>query len=67
MISKANSSIVQATYPTRVNGTKEVQGNASLSKTEGTDKIKQLKESIDSGTYKVDLEALSKEIAKTLL
>lgn len=67
MISQANNgSVVRAAYPTKVNA-KETQGNVDLPKAEDTNKLQKLKELIDSGQYKVDIDALSKEIAKTLL
>ena len=46
---------------------KSTNANSSVSKQGNTSKIQQIKESISDGTYKVDLEALSKKIADELL
>jgi len=64
MISQTNNSVVHVAYPSKAN---ESKGNVGLTKVEDTNKLKQLKESINSGEYKVNIEALSQEIAKTLL
>jgi len=69
MISKSNSSIVRATYASNLGESKsaKVNTNTSVSKQGDTSKIEQIKASLASGEYKVDLDALSKKIAEELL
>lgn len=69
MISQANSSQVRATYASNLGESKtaKASANASVSKQGDTSKIEQIKESLSSGEYRVDLDALSKKIAEELL
>jgi len=69
MISQSNSSSVRATYNSNLIESKSTKGkaNTTVSKQGDTSKIDQIKESLASGEYKVDLEALSKKIAEELL
>jgi len=67
MISQANSSALRASYPTKAGEAKEPKQAASVTKQGDTSKIEQLKESIGSGEYKVNIEALSQKIADELL
>ena len=69
MISQSNSSSVRATYSSNLGESKNTKTsvNTSVSKQGDTSKIDQIKESLASGEYKVDLEALSKKIAEELL
>jgi len=69
MISQANSSSVRATYASNLGESKaaKVSTNATVSKQGDLSKIDQIKESLASGEYKVDLEALSQKIADELL
>jgi len=69
MISGVNSSVVSSAYANNMNENKEIKPNAKLasSKDGSGNKIEKLKESIDSGEYKVDLSALSKKMADELL
>ena len=67
MISQANSSAVQTSYQSKTAQTKEAKANTVVSKQGDTSKIEQLKESIDSGEYKVNIQALSEKIAESLL
>ncbi len=68
MISQSNSSSVRAAYSANLDS-KPTKGkaNISVSKQGDTSKIDKIKESLASGEYKVDLEALSKKIAEELL
>ena len=66
MISQTNSSSVRTAYTNNFGETKDAKG-ATVSKQGDTSKIEQIKESLASGDYKVDLEALSKKIADELL
>jgi len=69
MISNVNSSLVRNSYNNNLNENKEVKPNAKLttSKDGSQNKIEKLKESIDSGNYKVNLSALSQKMADELL
>jgi len=67
MISKANSSALNAAYSSKLGESKDVKQAVSITKQGDTSKIEQLRESIDSGEYKVNLDALSKKIAEELL
>jgi anti-sigma28 factor (negative regulator of flagellin synthesis) len=69
MISQANSSSVRAAFNNTLGETKSTKAStaSSVSKQGDTSKIEQIKESLTSGEYKVDLEALSKKIAEELL
>lgn len=67
MISQTNGSAINTAYTNKANEQKETKQSVSVTKQGDTSKIEQLKESINSGEYKVDLEALSKKIADELL
>jgi len=69
VISNINSSLVRNSYNNNLNENKEIKPNAKLTTSEdgSKNKIEKLKESIDSGKYKVDLSALSQKMADELL
>jgi len=68
MISQTNSSSIRTAYANSFGEAKGAKAGATtVSKQGDTSKIEQLKESIASGDYKVDLEALSKKIAQELV
>ena len=67
MISQTNSSAVQAAYQSKTAQAKAAKTNTVVSSQGDTSKIEQLKESIDSGEYKVNIQALSEKIADSLL
>lgn len=67
MISQTNSSAVRTAYQNKTYDTKEAKQGVSVSKQGDTSKIDQLKESIGSGEYKVNIQALSEKIADSLL
>jgi len=67
MISKTNSSVIRASYPSKASEVKQTKDSLKVSQQNDTNKVKQLKESINSGEYKVNVEALSKKIADSLL
>ena len=66
MISQTNSSAVRTAYANNFGEAKDAK-DVTVSKQGDTSKIEQIKESLASGDYKVDLEALSKKIADELL
>jgi len=69
MISQTNSSVVRSTYANNLGETKESKQvkPTMISKQGDTSRVEQIKEALDSGEYKVDLEALSNKIAEELL
>ncbi len=68
MISKVNNSVVGSAYANNALSNTQKKENASATATDQKgSKVDQLKESIDSGKYKVDLSALSKKMADELL
>jgi len=69
MISSVSSSVAGRAYSTVASESKEPKQNAKVtsSKESGQTKIERLKESIDSGEYKVDLSALATKMADELL
>ena len=68
MISQASGSSVRNVYTNTLNETKNTkQASSTVSKQGDTSKIDQIKESIASGDYKIDLDALSKKIADELV
>ena len=68
MISQASGSSVRNVYTNTLNETKNIkQASSTASKQGDTSKIDQIKESIASGDYKIDLDALSKKIADELI
>jgi anti-sigma28 factor (negative regulator of flagellin synthesis) len=69
MISQTNSSSIRTAYANSFSETKgaKTSSGATVSKQGDTSKIEELKDSIASGDYKVDLEALSKKIANELI
>ena len=71
MISQVNGASVASVYANNSND--KMQKNATQ-KAESTissqgdkSKVEQIRESIESGTYKIDLQALSQKIAEELL
>ncbi len=67
MISQTNSSAVRTAYANNFGESKDIKERATFSKQGDTSKIDRIKESLEAGEYKVDLEALSKKIADELL
>jgi len=69
MISQTNSTVVRSAYANSSSDVKEA------AKTEGTrvsqqgdtSKVDQIKEALESGEYKINLEALSQKIAEELM
>lgn len=66
MISGINGSVAQSLYANNASESK-VNKNVGTENAKDTNKVEQLKESINSGEYKVDLNALSKKMADELL
>ena len=69
MVSQLNSSAMRSVYNNNLGDSKELKPNvpAANAKLTGENTLEQLKESIDSGEYKVDLTALSEKMAQELL
>lgn len=69
MISHVNSTAVRNAYPNNLGDAKETvkKDATNISKQGDTSKLEQLKESVESGEYKVNLQTLSQKIAEELL
>jgi anti-sigma28 factor (negative regulator of flagellin synthesis) len=69
MISQVNGSALRSTYIDSSNETKESSKNSSanISKQGDTSKVDKIRASLESGEYKIDIQALSEKIAQELL
>ncbi len=70
MISQLNSANVRSAYQNSLNSAnKEVsqKSESIISKQGDKSRVDEIKEAIESGEYKVNLQALSEKIAKELL
>jgi len=67
MISQTNSSAVRVAYPSNTSDTKTTKTATRTAEEVNTSKTDKLKESIDSGEYKVNIQALSEKMADSLL
>jgi len=69
MISQVNSAAIRTAYASN-NGESKVASSkqgANISKQGDTSKVDQIKEQVESGEYKLNLQALSQKIAEELL
>lgn len=67
MISQLNSSAIRSSYASSFAEPKETSKATNITKQGDTSKVERIKEAIDSGEYKINLEELSKKIAEELL
>jgi|GEM_PF-1279333 len=70
MISRINSSVAGSVYANTQTEQKEsakLDRQAHISKQGDMSKVEQIKESIEAGTYQINLQALSEKIAGELL
>ena len=69
MISQVGSSTIRNAYASGSSGAKEVskRDSPTVSKQGDMSKIDKIKESLESGKYKIDIQALSEKIAQELL
>ena len=68
MISQANSANVRTAYTNNSSDNKEVSKKATTVSAQGDlSKVDQIKEALESGEYKINLQALSEKIADELL
>jgi anti-sigma28 factor (negative regulator of flagellin synthesis) len=68
MISNVNNSVIGSAYANNTATNTQKKENVSTAATDQkSSKVDQLKESIDSGNYKVDLSALAEKMADELL
>jgi anti-sigma28 factor (negative regulator of flagellin synthesis) len=68
MISQINSSALRSAYASNFGESKETdKATTSVSKQGDTSKIERIKEALESGEYKINLQALSEKIAEELL
>ncbi len=68
MISQLNSTIIKNAYASN-NGEQKIEKkeNMNVVKQGDMSQVEKIKESLASGEYKIDLQALSKKIAEELL
>lgn len=69
MISQLNSASIRSAYASNFGESKEVsqKNGATISKQGDTSKVERIKEALESGEYKINLQALSEKIAEELL
>ncbi len=67
MISQINNAAIKSTYANSPAENKEVSQKSSVTKQGDTSKVEQIKEALESGEYKINIEALSKKIAEELM
>ena len=69
MISQTNSSAVRSAYASSFGEPKDVgkKGMVNVSAQGDLSKVDQIKEALESGEYKINLQALSEKIADELL
>ncbi len=67
MISNLNSAAVHSAYASKTNDSKTTEQGVEATKRNDMGGVEKLKESINSGEYKVNLDALSQKMADELL
>ena len=68
MISQANTANVRNVYANNANENKDVAKKTTTVSSQGDmSKVDQIKEALESGDYKINLQALSEKIADELL
>ncbi len=68
MISQMSSAALKGAYTSELKKSKETKKSASNVSQQGdTSKIEEIKEALESGEYKINLQALSEKIADELL
>lgn len=69
MISQVNSANIRNAYANNLGEKKEVseKSGATVSKQGDTSKVEQIKEALEAGEYKINLQALSQKIAEELM
>ncbi len=68
MISQINSATVSSAYAKTAEAKEATQKQgATVSKQGDTSRVEQIKEALESGEYKINIEALSQKIAEELM
>ncbi|MBL0707690.1 MAG: flagellar biosynthesis anti-sigma factor FlgM [Sulfurimonas sp.] len=68
MISQLNSLAVSGAYTSNFGDSKETnKASTNISKQGDTSKVERIKDALESGEYKINLETLSQKIAEELL
>ncbi len=69
MISQVNSSAIRSSYASNLGESKETakKTDSTISNQGDMSKVDQIKEALESGEYKINLQALSEKIADELL
>lgn len=69
MISRVNDASIHSAYANKSSESKEVtqKTRTNVSQQGDTSKVEQIKEALESGEYKINLQTLSKKIAEELM
>ena len=67
MISQTTNTAIRAAYQSKTHEAKETKNNTQTTTQNESSRVDQLKESIGSGEYKVNLEATAQKMAESLL
>jgi len=67
MISQLNSSSIRNAYSSNIGEARDSSSKISVSKQGDMSKVDRIKESLESGEYKINIQALSEKIAGDLL
>ncbi len=67
MISQTNSSVVRSAYASNISEPKVTAAGTNVSKQGDMSRVEKIKESLESGKYQINLQALSEKIAEELL
>jgi len=66
MISQTNNTAIRSAYPSKAHEAQETKKNEKATQNESS-RVDQLKESINSGEYKVNIQATAQKMAESLL
>jgi len=67
MISQLNSSVIRNAYSSNIGEVRDASSKINISKQGDMSKIERIKESLETGEYKINIQALSEKIADELL
>ena len=67
MISQVNSGAIRSAYQNSSQSKEVEQKSTNVSSQGDTSKVDQLRETLEAGEYKINIEALSKKIAEELM
>jgi len=67
MISQVNSGAIRSAYQNSSQSKEVEQKSTNVSSHSATSKVDQLRETLEAGEYKINIEALTKKIAEELM